>query len=97
MAGNAPKFKVGDRVLHRSIKDTGIGVITRIETRESGYFYSITWKNVAKFGKTCCDPERDLRLVNSDEVCVQFGENTFYFPQKVKQETIFNEILKEMS
>ena len=97
MAGNAPKFKVGDLIMHVSVKKVGIGTITKVilgsvDFGEKGnsYSYGVTWSN----GQTNTDPEYVLTGAKTDEICVAFEGRLYFFPAgTVDPEVIFNKIV----
>ena len=88
--GKHPKFKIGDRVLHHHVKDTGFGTITKIEKVRGDCLCSITWDRLGH----CRDHEEDLYLVNDNDIYVRFEGFCFSFPQGTDQETMFEEVLR---
>ena len=96
MAGNAPKFKVGDLIMHVSVKSVGVGIITKVTLgsvdfgEENSYSYGITWSN----RQTNTDPECMLTGAKTDEICVVFEGRVYFFPAgTVDPEVIFNKIV----
>jgi hypothetical protein len=59
----APKFKIGDRVTHKTMGKVGVGVI---RSSEWPNFWKVDWAN----GWTCTDPEKSLVLVPSTPTIV---------------------------